>query len=134
MRARWLVVAVLSVAATGCIPPVAGGGSTTTSTTTTLVPPRLTSIGPTAEPPRAGTTYDDPVAVVTLSGPARGDTVVAVSSSNTGCLRVSDATVPSGSTSAPVIGSAVNACPSVRLTATLGPDTATLDLEVPGPA
>jgi hypothetical protein len=67
--------------------------------------------------------HNQRVASLKLSGPALADTFVSVSSSLNGCLVVpgGGVTVPAGSFAAYVLGDAPNACPSVTLTATLGP-------------
>jgi hypothetical protein len=70
-----------------------------------------------------------PVATVTLTSPAVGDTTVQVTSSNQGVLMVTATTVASGQTSAQVLGNTLSVGSTV-LTATLAGDTRTTSVTV----
>jgi hypothetical protein len=143
MRMRSLVLAgvlgvVLLVGAAACVGPTSGTGSnsttvpaTTTTPATTSVPAVTTTSSATNAPtlvgfdalgPIAAGQFHVPVATLKLSGPATTDTFVAVTSSLNGCISISGGgvTVAAGAPYATVIGSALNACDSVTLTARLG--------------
>lgn len=76
-----------------------------------------------------------PVAQVTFSTPADGDTFVVVQSTNPGAVTINSGgvTVPDGQSSAPVIGNKVGAG-TTTLTATLGSTQLSNDLTIRGPA
>lgn len=84
----------------------------------------LASVGPVLSFARVGQTngaptYPDPL-TVSLTNPAKGDTTVTITSSDSGSLSVSDVVVPDGMTSAVVPVTAITQAADVTVTATLG--------------
>ena len=82
--------------------------------------PTLASISPLQTSPVVGGN-NVPVATVTLTAPALSDTTVAVTSGSSSVLSVSSVTVPTGQTTAAVLGNPLSAGTAI-LTATLGAD------------
>jgi hypothetical protein len=103
----------------------------TPTPTASTAAPALASITP-AQPTLVPGALNVPVATVALTAPAAGDTTVQVTSASTGVVVVGSATVPSGQTSAAVLGSTLAAGTSV-LTATLGTDTKSTTVTVVSP-
>ncbi len=99
--------------------------------------PGLLSFSPSLSYARVGTTnvptYPSPL-TVSLTGPAIGDTTVVVVSGTTAALTVTNVTVPSGMTSAPIPVTALAASPDVTVTAMLGTQMQTAHVRVLGAA
>ena len=98
--------------------------------------PSLASLGPALSYAKVGTTTNAPTypaaLTVTLSGAAQGDTIVAITSSDSTALTVANVTVPDGATSAVVPVTAVAQSASVTITATLGAQSQTAAVRVLG--